>query len=127
MAAPFESDRRIEVEMTGNRGEDFRRRQVAAQHALLDVAQDPLVKLRMALGRAYSNLHMPDTSRPAVVAELRQVIADPAVSGIVPGYHRQLTETVAARTSGNRCGCQISADQLALLSEALPRPEIENA
>jgi hypothetical protein len=116
-------DRHVEVEMTGDRSEDARRRAAAAQVTLIEIAQDPLVKLRMALGRAYSDCQ---SGVPAALAAatLRAVVEEDAVAAVAPGYLRALADTVAARSVGEDCGCHISKVQLALLLEAMARPEI---
>lgn len=124
------SDLRITAEMTGDQAEDTSRRAKTITLAVDNARIDPLIKLKMALGRAYSDIHAGD-HRPAVVQRLRDTLADPEVAAIAAGHHRHLAEVVRARTVGERCGDYVSKVHHAILTDALalpaPQPEPPDA
>jgi len=117
-----DSDLHMSVEMTGDRRENTSRRAAAFETAINHAASDPGIKLRMALGAAYSDLHAGIT-RHVIVTRLRDLLADPAIAAAALPYHAKLSQAVIARTKGQLCGDYISKIQLELLSEALAPEE----
>lgn len=108
----------LEVEMTGDRRENTRRRAAAMEYGLKAAARDPLVALSMALGRAYSEAHAGE-ARGLVIQRLRDLVSDPLVRSAAIGLQTRLRERVAARTRGDKCGDYIGQFQLELLDEVL--------
>lgn len=112
------SDLHISTEMTGDRGEDTARRAGTYAEAIKFATDDPLIKLRMALGRAYSDIHAGEL-RPEIVKRLRALLEDPEIAAVAPGYHQKLAEIVRVRSVGERCGDYISKIHHQILGEAL--------
>lgn len=109
----------LDVEMTGDRRENTRRRAQAMEYALKTAAVDPMTRVRMALGGAYSQAHM-GVPRTRIVHDLRQLLLDdPSLHAAAVGRQTQLRDVVAARTRGDKCGDYIGQFQLELLDEVL--------
>lgn len=127
----------LKAEMTGNRAEDTSRRAdalgIALMHAATDsrfraamgspeVPETPFKWFKLALGRAYSDVHS-GLPRSQVVRRIREMLdAEPELLTAAREHHPKLAEIVRARTVGDRCGDHISQVQLELLTDAFALP-----
>ena len=112
------SDLHISAEMTGDRAEDTDRRAQAYGIALEHARTDPLITLKMALGKAYSDVHAGDV-RTDIIKKLRKWLAEPGMQEVAVKHCAHLSALVRARTIGERCGDYVSKVQLQLLKDAM--------
>ena len=134
------SDLHISVEMTGDREEDTQRRASAYATAILHAVSsphlrekmgmdpepaDPLTRLRMALGAAYSDLIIGLGPR-VIIQRLRDLIKDDSIAAVARTHKVHLASVVASRTRGDLCGDHVGKVQLELLTAALAElPQLE--
>lgn len=119
---------KILVEKTGDPAENKERARQALEYGVNAAASDPGVLIRMALGRAYSDLHTNGIPRSQVVEHLRDLFADDMLHEAALAYQQRLLLLVAGRTKGDRCGDYVGKVQLELLTEVLmPTPERPDA
>jgi len=82
------------------------------------MSDDLLIKLKMALGGAYSDIHAGDLRRD-VVRRLSALFAEDGMREVAVRHRAYLSGLVRARTVGERCGDYVSKIQHQLLAEAL--------
>src|SRR5262245_53139791 len=122
----MQGDIHLSADMTGDRDQDTHRRATAYSAGLEAAASDPMVAIKMALGRAYSDTMTYGKPSAAAVEELVQLFKDkPAVQTAALVERDRLADLVAHRSLGGRSACEVSRQQLALLDAAL-HPQNQN-